>query len=297
MHNSKCIAEAVGAKKIFGDRILFDNVNFLITGGDRIGIIGANGCGKTTLLRMLLGLDSEYSGQCGLGQWVKYVFIDQNTSFEDESRTPLQEIHAQYELNERAARDALAVVGLYENEYHKPIAVLSGGERVRLKLGLAMLEKPQCLILDEPTNHLDLPARVAVEAALAKFRGSVIAVSHDRSFLNTCVNKLFIMENKQLTIFEGNWSQYRESRNAPVKKAAFEKTKATKKPAKTISVDPTVLIKKLEDEILLLEQSKAELEKRFESGESPHDRSDYEEYAIIDGKLHELYKEWEMLIG
>ncbi|MCL2287319.1 MAG: ABC-F family ATP-binding cassette domain-containing protein [Firmicutes bacterium] len=296
INRSKRIAEAVDAAKAFGDMVLFENVNFLVSGGDRVGIVGTNGCGKTTLLRMLLGRDSNFTGRCSLGQWVKYVFIDQNASFEDENRTSLQEIHACHKLTEREARDALAAVGLYEDEYRKPISVLSGGERVRLKLGLAMLDKPQCLILDEPTNHLDLPAREAVEEALAQFPGSVIAVSHDRSFLNTCVNKLFIMENRQLTVFDGNWNEYQQSKNAPAK-VINEKAKAQKKPAKPAVNDILpAKIKALEEEISFLEQAKADLEKLFEQGESIPEQSDYEEYGIIDGKLTELYAEWEALI-
>jgi len=159
-----------------------------------------------------------------------------------------------------------------------------------------MLDKPQCLILDEPTNHLDLPAREAVEEALAQFPGSVIAVSHDRSFLNTCVNKLFIMENKRLTVFDGNWNEYQQSKNAPAK-AVNEKTKAQKKPAKpAVNDNLPAKIKALEEEISFLEQAKADLEKLFEQGESVPEQSDYEEYGIIDGKLTELYAEWETLI-
>ena len=245
---------------------------------------------------MLLGLDSDFIGQCSLGRWVKYVFIDQNASFEDENRTPIQEIHARHQLNERAARDALAAVGLYEDEYRKPISVLSGGERVRLKLGLAMLDKPQCIILDEPTNHLDLPAREAIEGALAQFPGSVIAVSHDRSFLNTCVNKLFIMENKGLTVFLGNWDDYQMSKNAPPKAIREKAQKRPAKPPNDNSFTKINALETLEKEILALEQSKTELEKRFEPGENQPERSDYEEYAIIDAKLSELYEEWEELI-
>jgi len=149
--------------------------------------------------------------------------------------------------------------------------------------------------LDEPTNHLDAPAREAVEAALALFPGSVIAVSHDRSFLNSCVNKLFIIENKRLTVFSGNWDDYQKSKNAPVKIAPAKKKPM--KPAKVAgnnSNDKAKSLEAVEAEILALEASKTELEKRFEQGEHS-ERIDYEEYANIDAKLTMLYAEWEEL--
>jgi ATP-binding cassette subfamily F protein 3 len=162
-----------------------------------------------------------------------------------------------------------------------------------------MLDKPQCLILDEPTNHLDLPAREAVETALARFAGSVIAVSHDRSFLNACVNKLFIMENKGLTVFPGNWDDYQKSKGTPPK-TTHEKAKIQKNTTKRVSDNPSDKTKALEDlemEILALEAYKTEFEKRFEPGEYKPERSDYEEYAVIDAKLSALYAEWEAFVG
>ena len=294
LNRSKRIAYAVSVKKSFGDRLLFEDVDFLVKGGDRVGIIGANGTGKTTLLKMLLGQDKDFEGACELGSWVKYVFIDQSASFEDESRSSLQEVHSRKEMTDREAKDALSRVGLYEDEYRKPIRVLSGGERVRLKLCLAMLDKPQCLILDEPTNHLDLPAREAVESALREFQGSVIAVSHDRAFLSKSVGRLFIVENERLKVFDGNWEKYQESINPPQKPQNIipqKKHVGTKNAAEPPS--PAAIIKQLEDEITNLEQAKAGLVLRFESDVFRVQRQDYEEYAEIDARLAELYAEWE----
>ena len=300
LYTSRRIAYATGAKKTFGERVLFEDVDFLVQGGERVGVIGVNGCGKSTLLKMLLGHDKDFEGVCELGKWVDYVFIDQTASFAEESITPLEEVHSRKEMTERHAKDALAKVGLYEDEYRKPISVLSGGERVRLKLCLAMLDKPQCLILDEPTNHLDLPAREAVESALNDFHGSVIAVSHDRAFLSGCVDKLFIMENRQLNIFEGNWQEYQESLKIPAKPQFI---KPQKKPAKKPDSDSASLrqklenrIKSIEDEIAILEKSKAGLELRFESDAFRTERKDYEEYAEIEKKLATLYQEWEAIV-
>ena len=301
LFTSKRIAYAVGAKKAFGERVLFEEADFLVSGGERVGIVGVNGSGKSTLLKMLLGLDKDFEGICELGKWVDYVFIDQTASFDDESKTPLKEVHSRKEMTERQAKDALSQVGLYEDEYRKPISVLSGGERVRLKLCLAMLEKPQCLVLDEPTNHLDLPAREAVESALAKFHGSVIAVSHDRAFLGSCVDRLFILENSRLTVFHGNWQEYQESLKTPAKP---QFTKTQKKPAKKAGTEQDFAlqslaqkIKTIEEEITELEKSKAGLELRFESEAFRAVREDYEEYAEIEKELVRLYAVWEACMG
>ena len=299
LNKSKRIAYAIGAKKAFGERVLFESVEFLVRGGDRVGIIGSNGCGKSTLIKMLLGLDNDFEGICELGSWVKYVFIDQSASFDDESLTPLQEVHSRKEMTDRQAKDTLARVGLYEDEYRKPIEVLSGGERVRLKLCLAMLDKPQCLILDEPTNHLDLPAREAVESAIREFSGSVIAVSHDRAFLSKCVNKLFIIENGRLNIFDGNWQRYQDSINSLSPKPQNLKTKKLINTpvanAASSQVDNEKIVKLVEEEITKLEQAKAGLELRFESEAFRAEREDFEEYAEIEKKLADLYTEWETL--
>jgi ATP-binding cassette subfamily F protein 3 len=210
-HKSAEIAMAKNGAKRFGDRVLFKNINFVIRGGEHVAIVGKNGCGKTTLLRILLGIDNDYSGTIKLGAWVKTGLLDQNAEYLDESRTMLEEVYAFKEQDEPAMRKHLAKVGFYGEEVNKRIAVLSGGERVRLKLALLLLREPQCLILDEPTNHLDLPAREAVERAVAEFKGTVIAVSHDRYFLNRCAARILAFENETIRAYQGNWDSYKQA--------------------------------------------------------------------------------------
>ena len=179
--------------KRFGEKWLFHDVDFLIQGGDKIGIIGPNGCGKTTMLRLLMGRDTDYEGMLKLGVWVKYAYLGQEITFPDEGLTI-----AQHLMNEGGfiRKEALALAGrygFYGDICDKPIMVLSGGEKVRLTLCSLLMHKPTCLILDEPTNHLDMVSRDVLMHAVDEYGGTVIAVTHDRYFLDRCVGANFLV--------------------------------------------------------------------------------------------------------
>ncbi|PKM82151.1 MAG: hypothetical protein CVU89_05750 [Firmicutes bacterium HGW-Firmicutes-14] len=209
-HVSKDIARADNLTKSFGDVTLFSGAGFHLSGGERVGIIGPNGCGKSTLVNMLLGNDRDYQGFLRLGEWVKYSYMGQEVLFENDNMAMLQLITSKRDMPEREARDYLARFQFYGDEADKTIRVLSGGERVRLYLACVMLEDADCLILDEPTNHLDMQARDAVEAALREFRGTMIAVTHDRYFLTHCVDKILEIENGKINTYEGNYEFFRQ---------------------------------------------------------------------------------------
>jgi len=213
-HLSAEIAKAEGLKKVFGGTALFSDVSFLVRGGERVGIIGVNGCGKTTLLNILLGRDHDYEGFARLGGWVRYAFLGQSMEFEDESRTILEEFMSRKEMEQAFAKDRLAGFQFYGDDLNKKIDVLSGGERVRLYLACIMLAEPDCLVMDEPTNHLDVVARDAVMEALANFKGSLLAVSHDRYFLNKCVNRILEFEDGKLHSYQGNYEAYKSAKGA-----------------------------------------------------------------------------------
>lgn len=208
-HISNEIAKVEKLKKTFDGRVLFSDADFLIKGGERIGIIGKNGCGKTTLLNILLGNDSKFEGFARLGYWVRKGYLGQEINFRNEENTILEEIVSVKEMQQSQVKEFLAGFQFYGDELQKKLCVLSGGERVRLYLACLMLLEPDCLIMDEPTNHLDVTAREAVERAIISFKGTVIAVSHDRFFLNRCVNRILEIENGRINSYQGNYESYR----------------------------------------------------------------------------------------
>jgi ABC-type multidrug transport system ATPase subunit len=202
-------------EKCYGNSPLFTNVTFEIKGGERVGVIGPNGCGKSTLINILLGNDKNYKGRARLGEWVRYGYLGQEVEFEDEGRTILEELLSSRDMEIGDARNYLARFQFYGDEADKKIEVLSGGEKVRLYLACMMLESPDCLIMDEPTNHLDVPARNALESAILEFGGTIIAVSHDRYFLNRCINRILEFSDGTLHSYEGNYDAYRLRRRGP----------------------------------------------------------------------------------
>lgn len=304
-HVSKDIAWADNLKKAFGDVTLFSGASFHIRGGDRIGIIGPNGCGKTTLINMLLGNDQHYEGLLRLGGWVKYSYMGQEVLFENDRLTTLQLISSKRELAEKEARDYLARFQFYGDEVDKTIQVLSGGERVRLYLACVMLEDADCLVLDEPTNHLDMPARDAVEAALKEFKGTIIAVTHDRYYLTHCVQKILEIENGKITTYEGNYDFYKkvkfgideDSAEKKDSKPADRVNKNTnnKKPAPATAKNenPEKRRQEIEAQIIVLEDKIKEMEGLFDPS-TPRDK--YQEYSELLNEVNRLYSSWNDLV-
>ncbi len=215
-HVSKEIAWGSHVTKSFGPEPLFSDINFHIAGGERVAIIGPNGCGKSTLLKMLMGQDHNYSGALKLGEWVNFSYLGQSVEFEEENRTILEEIMIPFGLEEPDARNHLAKFQFYGDVVDTKLAKLSGGERVRVYLSEIMLKSPHCLILDEPTNHLDLASRESIEHAVNAFNGSVIAVSHDRYYLNHCVDKILAFTDDGFRTFEGNYDAYKDQHRAEI---------------------------------------------------------------------------------
>lgn len=209
-HVSSLIARSSHMSKRFGDRVLLEDVNFTIRGGEKVGIVGPNGSGKSTLLRILLGEIAVDLGEAAIGSWVKYARFSQDICDLDEDRTVLENIMSATSLQSGEAKQYLAKFLFRGEDVLKPVSVLSGGEKARLSLCKMILEEPYCLVLDEPTNHLDIESRECLEDALRDFRGTVIAVSHDRYFLNKVVNRILEIRDRRIYCYEGNYSVYKK---------------------------------------------------------------------------------------
>ncbi|NGZ76220.1 ribosomal protection-like ABC-F family protein [Saccharibacillus alkalitolerans] len=201
-----------GVRKAYGGKILLREADGLLRYGERAVLIGGNGAGKTTLMRMVLGLESPDGGELRLGSRVKVGYLAQEESPPQDRTSVLDYYKGQAAMEEGEARGRLAKFLFYGKEVFKPVAGLSGGEWSRLRLAVLMRQKPNLLLLDEPTNHLDIASREALEEALEEYDGTVLAVSHDRFFINRIAQRVWALEGGTLGITLGGYDDYREER-------------------------------------------------------------------------------------
>lgn len=203
------LLEAIGISKSFEQKELFSDIDLTIEKGDRIGIIGENGSGKTTLLKILLGQETPDDGIIEISSTAKIGYLTQDTSFDDEDKTILETFIQSFDnINQGEARNKLASMLFTSDDVYKKIKVLSGGEKIRLKLCILMNQNLNLLVLDEPTNHLDLNSREVLEENLMNYSGTLLFVSHDRYFLEKMANKIWNLENKKMIVFSGNYDEY-----------------------------------------------------------------------------------------
>ncbi|MEY5041976.1 MAG: putative transporter ATP-binding protein YjjK [Bacteroidota bacterium] len=212
------VIEAVGVSKAFGDKVLYENLNFKLPPAGIVGIIGPNGAGKTTLFRMILGEETPDEGTFKVGETVKISYVDQNHKAIDPEKTVFDVISdgldnvdlAGKVINSRAYVSKFNFAGQDQN---KKCGVLSGGERNRLHLALALKDGGNVLLLDEPTNDIDVNTLRALEEGLENFAGCAVIISHDRWFLDrVCTHILAFEGNSQVYYFEGTYSEYEENR-------------------------------------------------------------------------------------
>jgi ATP-binding cassette subfamily F protein 3 len=204
--------EAISLKNLgmaFDDDLLFCNVNYLLRHGERVGLVGANGAGKSVLFKLILGQYEPYEGIVKVGPSTKIGYYSQEFQTLDAwlDKTPLDLIHRNRVGGEGAAVNFLLKMAFQYEQVRQPIRVLSGGERSRLQLALLMLQEPNLLLLDEPTNHLDIASSEVLEKALEDFEGSILVISHDRYFLDNVVDKVIELDGK-LTEFVGGYTDY-----------------------------------------------------------------------------------------
>lgn len=273
--------------KSYGHKKLFDNCDVLINIGERTAIIGGNGTGKSTFLKVLLGEDNADSGYVSIGENVKVAYLPQNIEFQNEELRVIDVFREDIDILEGKAREYLSKFMFFGGDVFKKVKHLSGGERVRLKLSKLLYEEVNLLILDEPTNHLDIDSIETLENALENFQGTIVFVSHDRYFINKISNRILSVEHKVFQAYEGNYDFYKEEK-AKSDSILLEKKKVVKEKVKRVKpVDESKKrareIEKLEVKIANLEDTLKEVNEEMEK--SPNDYS----------KLNELYSKREAM--
>ena len=293
-----------GVSKSFGEKKLFENVELLVTGEDRIALLGDNGAGKSTLLKIIMEEETPDSGHFYKGPTVKTAYLPQIIHFEHPERSLYDTMLYETGCDPQTARDRLGQFHFQGDEVFKSVSALSGGELSRLRLCMLMRSDLNFLILDEPTNHLDIASREWIEDAVEDYGGALLFVSHDRWFIERFANRIWEMRGGTITDFRGRFTEYREykarqqvfahsAQNAPgVPKAAAPVQKQKKN-----APNRDKQLARVEREIARVEARLRELD-----AESELHASDYqklmeleEERTARNGELDALYEQWEAL--
>ena len=305
-----------GMKKAFEQNLLFDDINFEVKRGERVAIIGGNGTGKTTILKILNGILEPDEGEIALGSKVHIGYYDQEHQVLHMEKTLFDELQDTYpSMNNTQIRNILAAFLFTRDDVFKRVKDLSGGERGRVSLAKLMLSEANFLILDEPTNHLDITSKEILEDALVNYTGTILYVSHDRYFINKTATRILDLTNQTLVNYIGNYDYYLEKKEimtnlyaAPpssVKTISQEETSETKLDWKSQKEEQARLrkrqndLKKTEDEIHQLETRDGEIDEALGKEEIFTDVSKLmelnKEKETIRLRLEELYELWEEL--
>lgn len=280
------------------DEVLFENISFEIKKGERVAIIGGNGTGKTTLLKIINGLLLPDSGKIKLGTNVEIGYYDQEHQVLNADKNLFDEISDDYPyLNNTEIRNVLASFLFTKDDVFKLVGSLSGGEKGRLSLAKLMLSEANFLLLDEPTNHLDITSKEILEDALNNYEGTVLYVSHDRYFINKTATRILDLTNKQLLNYIGNYDYYLEKKETveaalltanaveneqaevSVNRQNWQMQKEEQKELRKIQNE----LKKIEDEVANLEDANSKLDEELANPD----------IAANVGKLMELHKQKE----
>ncbi len=299
-----------GLSKSFGSRKLFEDVSFEIKKGEKVALIGNNGTGKTTILKIINHIIEADSGKVRLGANVEIGYYDQEHNVLHMDKTAFEEIGDAYpDMSNTQIRNMLACFLFTGDDVFKKIGDLSGGERGRVSLAKLMLSNANFLILDEPTNHLDIMSKEILESALNRYTGTVLYVSHDRYFINKTAGRIIELSANTVTNYIGNYDYYLEKRDilAPkeIKAAKEEKSTAVKDDWKAQKEEQARIrkrqsdIAKIEKSIEKLEAENAGIDEQLALPEVYTDVPKLmklnERKQQIDAELTKLYEEWETL--
>ncbi|MFV0579422.1 MAG: ABC-F family ATP-binding cassette domain-containing protein [Fusobacterium ulcerans] len=286
--------------KSFDGKEIFSNLNLDIYRGDRIGVIGKNGVGKSTLLKIINDMEKQSKGDFKIGDRVKIGYYDQNHQGLNPKRTVLEELMYHFVLSEEEARNICGGFLFTEDDVYKEISSLSGGEKARVAFMKLMLEKPNFLILDEPTNHLDIYSREILSESLEEYTGTILVVSHDRNFLDCVVNNIYEVKKDGAVLFKGDYNSYLNQREEVKEKDVkaslnFEEQKKNKN-----------RISSLEKKIIKAEADVEKLEEKKSAKEEEYNKAGIEnnvdklmdiqkELEELDMEILSLMEEWENL--
>lgn len=295
--------------KGFDGTVLFDNICFQIKRGERVALIGSNGTGKTTILKLINGIIPADSGSIYLGAKVNIGYYDQEHHVLDPDKTIFDEIRDAYpDLNNTQIRNTLAVFLFTNEDVFKYIKDLSGGERGRVSLAKLMLSNANFLILDEPTNHLDITSKEILENALNSYTGTVLFVSHDRYFINSTATRIIELANKTVVNYIGNYDYYLEkkdilgakpitnntskSSSSAISKLNWQEEKVKQAQQKKIKNE----IKRTEERMALIEAEIEELDNMYADPAISSDTAKLMEIhtrkEALSKELDELYDKW-----
>ncbi len=274
----------------FGDNRLFRHVNLDIKRGEKVFLIGPNGCGKTSLLKILLGIYRQTFGDYRFGANIDVGYYDQAQGNLDESKTVIDEIWDLHPyMNQTQVRSALAVFLFKGEDVYKPVKGLSGGERARVLLLKLMLSKANLLILDEPTNHLDIGSCEALEDALMGYDGTLLVVSHDRYLINKLADKIYYLEPDGTTLYLGNYDAYLEARQKKETAKAAVQESVQKPNAYKLKKERAAEIRKKKSALARCEREVEEAELEIEELNAklldPAVASDYEQTLEITNQI------------
>ncbi|OQY41232.1 MAG: ABC transporter ATP-binding protein [Fusobacteriia bacterium 4572_74] len=254
------VVKITNLSKAFGKKEIFRNINLDIYRGDKIGIMGPNGVGKSTILRIINDLEEQSYGKVELGEKLDIGYYDQNHTGLEGKQNILEELMYNYPLSEEQARTLAGGFLFSEDEIFKSIDDLSGGEKSRVALMKLILNKPNFLIMDEPTNHLDIYAREVLEESLEGYDGTLIVVSHDRHFLESVVNKIYEITPTGSNVFDGNYEEYMKRSTEPKKEKEVNTDYEDQKRRKNRTSNLERKFVMVEKEIEKLEEKRAEIE-------------------------------------
>ena len=307
--------------KSFDNNCLFENMDFEIKRGERVALIGNNGTGKTTILKLINGITAPDAGTITLGTNVNIGYYDQEHNILNPDNTLFDELQNAYpDLNNTRIRNTLAAFLFTGDDVFKLIRDLSGGERGRVSLAKLMLSNANFLILDEPTNHLDIVSKEILENALNSYTGTILYVSHDRYFINTTATRILELNNKKIINYIGNYDYYIEKReilseaagiNASISGTEVPNTHDTSSKAEAKiswqqSKEEQARLRKLKNELKKTEENIARIEERIiaidEESSLPEVCRDtaklmelHNEKTSLSDELDTLYEKWEDL--